>query len=726
MKSIFSFLLFFPLACSNSTPDPAISHYEEQAARVTIIRDQFGVPHIYGKTDADAVFGLMYAQCEESFERVERNYIEKMGRMAEIEGESHLYSDLVMRLLYDTNQVKQEYTESPPWLKKLLDAFADGINYYLYKHPDTKPLLIKKFEPWFPLLFTDGAFIPLQTGGLGVEDIRNLYALENAPTSFYVDPFMKKESLGSNGFAIAPSRSATGNALLYINPHVSFYFRTEAHMVSEEGLNAYGAVTWGQFFVFQGFNENCGWMHTSSQADATDLYEHTIVRRGDSISYIYEKGLKPVLQKQVLLAYNKNNSISTKKITQYYTTQGPFVGSRKGRWLKLKENSRSLNGLIQSWQRTKAKNIDEFKEFLALRANASTNTLYADGQGNIAYWHGNFIPKRSKGFDWSGPVDGSLASTEWQGAHALEEIVQVQNPAQGWIQNCNSSPFHVSGMHTIDAKKYPAYMAPEGENFRSQFAIRELAKEKSYTSDKLIGLGYNNYLSLFDTLLPPLLKAYDGLPMSSPYKDSLAAPVKMLRDWDRRSTATSVATTLAIEWAYFMMNAYRQEAKVDSDEDQLTYFTRMAREVPGSKQLSLLKEVINGLVRGYGNWKIGWGEINRYQRTSGDYYPGFDDNKPSLPVGMASALFGSLPAFEASWNKTRKGYGVAGNSFVAVVEFGKRVKAKSIVTGGQFFDPSSPHFVDQAAMFVEGKFKEVLFYKEDVQKQAERTYHPGE
>jgi acyl-homoserine lactone acylase PvdQ len=158
MKKLLLILFHFPIACSPSGNDPDVKKYEEQASHVTIIRDKWGVPHVYGKTDADAVFGLMYAQCEESFERVERNYIEKLGRQAEVDGEAYLYNDLLMRLLYDTSAAITDYKNSPAWLKKLLNAFADGINYYLYKHPEIKPALLKRFEPWFPLLFTDGGY----------------------------------------------------------------------------------------------------------------------------------------------------------------------------------------------------------------------------------------------------------------------------------------------------------------------------------------------------------------------------------------------------------------------------------------------------------------------------------------------------------------------------------------------------------------------------------------
>jgi acyl-homoserine-lactone acylase len=215
MKQFLFILFLFPAGCSVPPVDKQVKNYAEQASRVTIIRDKWGIPHVYGKTDADAVFGLMYAQCEESFERVERNYIQKFGRMSEIEGPARLYEDLNMRLIYDTAAAVADYKKSPAWLSKLLIAFADGINYYLYKHPETKPLLLKHFEPWFPLMLTDGAFINTLTGGLDTKDMQNLYGIKEADalSFFQRKKITDADLMGSNGFAIGPTKTASKNAM---------------------------------------------------------------------------------------------------------------------------------------------------------------------------------------------------------------------------------------------------------------------------------------------------------------------------------------------------------------------------------------------------------------------------------------------------------------------------------------------------------------------------------
>ncbi|HEV7621291.1 MAG TPA: penicillin acylase family protein, partial [Flavisolibacter sp.] len=321
---------FFVLAQKNDSD--LLKKYKEQAKRVTIIRDTWGIPHIYGKTDADAVFGLLYTECEENFPRVEKNYLEMMGRSAEIEGKKTIYDDLEMRLIYDSSAAKRDYKISPAWFKKLLQAFADGINYYLVTHPDVKPLVLKRFEPWFPLMYTDGSIAPTQDGGLTMKDLLSLYAKDSNALSYKKPvPFFDVDPSGSNGFAVAPVKTANKNSILYINPHVSFYFRTEVHMVSEEGLNVYGAVTWGQFFVYQGFNQHCGWMHTSSYADVADLYEEKIVKKTNGLFYQYDGKSYPVKTKRVTINYKGVPSSQKTFFTTYATLHGPVMGMRNSK-----------------------------------------------------------------------------------------------------------------------------------------------------------------------------------------------------------------------------------------------------------------------------------------------------------------------------------------------------------------------------------------------------------
>ncbi len=721
-KRLFIVLIFSPFfSLAQNYNNKEIEKFEQEAKEVTIIRDNWGVPHIYGKTDANAVFGLMYTECEDNFKGIEQNYLYQLGKQAEVDGDKSLYTDVTLQLIADTADAIKDYKASAPWFKKLMDAFADGINYYLYKHPEVKPAVFKHFEPWYALMFTDGSVSATVTGGINLSETRDFYGGVTERSGAVYKPGSEERETGSNGFAIAPSRSKSGHALLYINPHVPFYFRSEVQMVSDEGLNVYGAVTWGQFFVYQGFNRHCGWMHTSSYADVGDLYAEKVSKKDGQWYYEYNGLLKPVTSRKLILNVKKGDHTEQQIITGYYTHHGPILGSRDGKWLALKANNRSYKALLESWLITKANTFAEYKKAMNLLSNATNNTVYADDKGNIAFWYGNFMPKRDPKLDWTLPVDGTTPATEWRGLHSLDQLVHVYNPATGWIQNCNSTPFASSGKSSPDEGKYPAYMAPDGQNFRAVNAIKLLSNAKDVTLDQLIAKGYDHYLAAFDVLLPPLFKAYSEAPDST--KQLLAEPVKALQQWDRRTAANSVATTLAIAWGTIMMGAL-PPPKTEEESTYQTERTSAMLQTMGNKQLlDYLGNATSILEKRYGTWKVQWGDINRYQRPADGVT--FSDSAPSLPVGLASSAFGQLPSFQSRTMNTKKRYGYSGNSFIAAVEFGPRIKAKTIITGGQSFDPASKHFTDQAGMYIDGKFKDVLFYKKDVLKHAEKTYHPG-
>ncbi|MBD0331605.1 MAG: penicillin acylase family protein [Chitinophagaceae bacterium] len=584
---------------------------------------------------------------------------------------------------------------------------------------------MKRFEPWFALMRTNGSISSTQTGGLTTQDMMDLYKIDGTSTSFNKKLLAVHEldPTGSNGFALAPARTRSKNSILYINPHTTFYYRTEVQMVSEEGLNTYGAVTWGTFFVFQGFNEHCGWMHTSSAADVADLFKEKVEKKGDILYYIYDGKSYPLKTKEVMINYKQGDHLGKETFTTYATIHGPVMGMRNGEWLSLRENNRSLNALMQSWLRTKAKGFEDFKKVMELRSNSSDNTVFADDKGNIAYWHGNFIPKRNVKFNYTMPVDGSTSATDWKDLHSVDEMVHVYNPKTEWIQNCNSTPFTVSGASSPKKENYPIYMAPDGQNGRALNAIRLLSAATDVTLEKMIAIGYNTYLSAFDFLFPSLFKAYDALSATDLLKRTLEEPIHLLRSWDKHSSTSSVATTLAIEWATKLIAKIPPPQTDEEASNMVGRFEAMAENISAPDKLNLLLDVLNDLKKNFKTWKVAWGDLNRYQRIAEGQ---FDDNEQSWPVGLGPGTWGSIPSYASSRLDTKKRYGTSGNSFVAAVEFGKKLKAKTILVSGESFDPNSKHFTDQATGYIEGKFKDIYFYKEDLLKHTERKYHPGE
>jgi acyl-homoserine lactone acylase PvdQ len=568
------------------------------------------------------------------------------------------------------------------------------------------------------LLWTDGSIGAISTGDVTEEEVGSFYGLDT-PLAYHAKESVPDEALtGSNGFAVGKALSKSGNAMLYINPHVTFYFRSEIHVNSQAGLHVYGAVTWGQFFVYQGFNEYGGWMHTSNQVDVSDMYQEKVEMRGAIPYYLLDGQWLPMRIKKILLKVK--GELAPRTFTTYFTHRGAVMAKRDGKWISVQSYNRSLKSLEQSWLRTKTTGLASYQKVMDLRANTSNNTVFADNQGNIAYWHGNFVPKRDPQKDWSLVQDGTTTLNDWQGLHPVKDLVYVINPASAWIQNCNSTPFTVSGSSSPLRANYPVYMAPEGENFRDRNAQRLFSTVAKMDLNELIQLGYDRKLTAFEVLIPSLAKAYAAQPRAD-----LKEIVDSLSAWNYEANINSVGQHLAIRWAHALMPSISKVKQFGGETDPVKDFTHFASTASPELLVNTLDQVKSNVEKQYGTWKITWGEGNRFQRIANTQPAVFDDSKPSIAVPFTSSAWGQLPSYTSrSVQGSKKWYGINGNSFVAAVEFGKKVKAFSLLAGGQSGRVNSPHFFDQAAMYTQGKFKPIHFYMADVQKAAILKYNP--
>jgi acyl-homoserine-lactone acylase len=714
-----------PAASQKAAPETAknaeAARWEREAASVTITRDDWGIAHVYGKTDADAVFGMIYAQAEDDFHRVETNYISGLGRLAEAEGQGKIYQDLRMKLFIAPQALREEYAASPDWLKKLMNAFADGLNYYLSKHPEVKPRVIKKFEPWMALSFTEGSI-----GGdlerVSLAQLEAFYGKVPVSAAPSADDEEIEEPGGSNGMAIAPSNTANHHALLLINPHTSFFFRSELHMVSGEGLDVYGAVTWGQFFVYQGFNEHAGWMHTSSGVNALSEYLETVEKKGDRFVYKYGKEERPVEAKEITVPYKTAEGMAEKKFTVYRTNHGPIVRETDGKWVSIRLMQEPVKALTQSYTRTKAKDYKSFRQTMELHTNSSNNTIFADADGDIAYFHGNFIPRRDPSFDWTKPVDGSNPATDWKGLLSVDETPRLLNPKSGWLYNSNNWPWSAAGLSSPKKEDFPVYVETGGETARGLHAIRVLKDKKDFTISSLLAAAYDSYLTWFEKPIPCLAKAWDDAAGDHPLKARLAEQVGALRGWDLRWGEGSVPTSLAVFWG----EDIQKRVGADAKKAGVYMSDYICTKAPAQLLLQSLSDASDRLAADFGSWKTPWGDINRFQRLTGDIVQPFSDTGPSLPVGFTSSVWGSLASFGARpYPGTKKWYGTSGNSFVAVVEFGEKVRARAVTAGGESGNPGSPHFNDEAGRYSTGDLREVYFYRAQLKGHTEREYHPG-
>ena len=717
----FSTATLVPFLLLLTAASPAeVQQWKKQADRVTITRDDWGIAHVRGKSDADAGFGMIYAQAEDDFPRIEANYLTALGRTAEADGEKAIWQDLRARLYVSEGELKTNYAASPDWLKKLMNGWAAGLNYYLATHPNVRPRVLTRFEPWMALSFTEGSI-----GGdierIDLGELQKFYAGKQTMAFAPRDP----EVNGSNGIAIAPSITARGTGpLLLINPHTSFFFRSELQVTSDEGLNAYGASTWGQFFIYQGFNERVGWMHTSSGVDNVDEFAEKIERKGKSLCYRYGKECRPVAERGVIVRYKADGGkLATRTFKTWRTHHGPIVREANGRWIAFAMMDKPVAALQQSFLRTKTRDLKDFLKVADLKANSSNDTVFASSKGEIAMLMPQFMPRRDDRFDYTKPVDGSDPATDWGPPHTIAELPNSITPRIGWVQNTNTWPYRAAGPDSPDPRRFPKYLDMDGENYRGLHALQLLTGSKDWTLEKLQAAAYDNYQPGFAALIPQLIKAYDDLPRRDPRRERLSGPIGILRIWDYRWSNGSVAQSLAMVWG----QALRKSLNTIPGEPTNKLMMRLGRDSSADQKLKLLEQAAASLRRDFGWSQVPWGEINRFQRITPAIKATYSDAAPSIPVPFADGNWGSLASIRSlPRDGTKKWYGDYGNSFVAVVEFGRRVRARAITAGGESGNPASPHFNDEAERYASGNLREVYFYPDQLQGHTERRYKPGE
>ena len=728
-KCIFLILLLPP--CVFAQPSKNDLQYSKQAAgRITIVRDNWGVPHIYGNTDADCAFGLMYAECEDNYWQIEETFIRTLGRSSEVYGEKSLEGDASIALFECVKKGKQLYANAGPLLRSLCDAGAAAINYYLYKHPAEEQRLLHHYQPWFFLVSSPASPV---SHGINRNELKNNFATADNGPGQGRDEWLQQKESGSNTMALAPSKTRTGNSMLLINPHVSFFGdgqRYEAHLISRQGLNVSGFAMLGNFYIWSGFNSNAGWSHTNTASDYEDVYLEHFNHASDPTLYQYGNGYKKEIRWQDTLLYKDGDELKKKIFVFRKTHHGPIVAKQDSLWVTVKNASDNAGTyILQSWLMCKARNSKEFTAAMN-RVQLTTNTSYADRFGNIAYWHGNAIPRRNAGYNWRLPVDGSDTGTDWHGMHTASEIIHILNPSSGWIENCNTSPYEAAGASSPKKENYPAYMSYEEENFRSEEAKQLLSSVKKISYLDFQKLVVSNHLPMMADWLPQIMKAYIKEVSKNPtLKTQLAEVMDTLGNWDCRYSVNSCATTIAVAFYY----AYADWARLQDRETARLQAGRVNRfsplfTVPDSIAVQLLQKAKEDLVATYGRTFIPWGEVNRLQRIqSGGTLEKFDDNKPSLPVAAVPGMMGSLFAFNTRTDPGQKKlYGISGSSYVAVVEFGKKIKAMSVHYFGQSAHPGSAHYFDQAPLYAQAQFKDAFFYRKDVLAHMQRRYHPGE
>jgi acyl-homoserine-lactone acylase len=700
------------LPCCFAVPRGSSLEVERVARSVTIYRDTYGVPHVYGPTDASVVFGFVYAQAEDNFAQIEDNYIRALGRASELYGENTLLDDLLTRTLEIPKLSISEYEQASLRTREICEAVAAALNYFLAKNLQVKPKLIKHFEPWNVLAlmrfkrYVDYAF---DLAGVDRKELLTM-SPHNA---------IGKES---NVWAIGPRKSATGHAMLFINPHDPFLGLSlfyEGHLHSEEGWDIAGTTFFGWPFPHLGYNQYLGWSHSNNSPDIADVYAEVFDDPVKPLAYRYGDGYRTATEWTEEIKVKTASGLASRKFILRKTHHGPIVAIRDGRPLAVRLAKLEEGGILdQLYGMGKARSFAEFKKALSRLALPFMNMIYADREGNIFYLYGGAIPRRSTKFDWTKPVDGSNPETEWHGYHSLDELPQLANPPAGFLQSCNSSPFQVTTADNPAQPNYPVYMVglEDTDNFRSQRSRELLASKGKFSFDDWSQAAFDTKVYVADLEIPLLVSDWQDLGRTDPPQAAaLAAPVNELKAWDRVSKVSSVGMTLFTLW-------HREVHKQAYAPTFPTEDVAPQDLAEGMTRTAALEKVVADLERDFGMWHMPWGEINRLQRTNNEET--FSDTKPSLPTAGGPPRFGLVFAFAVDLANKRR-YGVSGDSYVGVVEFSPEIKARSILVFGESGDPKSPHYFDQAPLYAQGRFKPAWFTLADIKAHLERAYHPG-
>jgi penicillin amidase len=707
----------------------SVTKAEMLARSVTIYRDTYGVPHVYGPTDASCVFGYLYAQAEDNFWQIEDNYICSLGRAAEVYGESKLAQDMVNHALEIPRLAKAEYERSSPKIKEICNAAADGLNYFLAKNPQVKPRLITQFEPWMMFAFNRYALYQnfiFGKSGLKVDEIKTAVrdAESNAPAAAstgtiselreksLTDETNPENIIGSNMWAVTPAKSASGHALLFINPHQPFFGVGqwyEGHVNSAEGWNMSGASFYGSGFPTIGHNATLGWSHTVNDPDITDLWAEKFDDAKNPLAYHYGDGYKTATEWTDAIKVKTASGVDTKNYKFRKTHHGPIMSIRKGVPVALKMSRLEEGGMVEEWYAmSKSRDIPEFKKAMSRTAIPMFNAAAADSKGNIFYVYNGAVPRRSTKFDWTKPVDGNNPETEWNGFHAFDELPQLMNPQTHYVQNCNQTPFTTTTTGNPEVVKFPEYMTREQDNARAKMSRRILSNTVKFSFDDWAKAGWDTHILESETAIPELVAEWEKLKaVDAGRADKLSAVMAELKSFNHHSTYDSKAMTVFALWFYNMMQ--------NRSKDEWL-------------KIKILENTIKELERDWGTWQVAWGDINRLQKIqSGGELEPFSDARNSLPVAGAPGWLGIVNNFYARAEKGQKRrYGVAGTSFVSVVEFGPKVQARSTLVMSQNSDPNSPNYFDQSELYAKREFKPAWFTLADVKANSKRVYHPGE
>ncbi|MBD2458882.1 acylase [Nostoc sp. FACHB-87] len=649
-----------------------------------ILWDTYGIPHIYGNNPQNAFQAFGWAQMQSHGNLLLRLYGQARGKAAEYWGEDYLESDKWVLTMGVPKRADAWYTAQNPAFRNYIQAFANGINNYAKKYPDLIDNEVKVVLPVTPQdVLAHLQRVMLFTFVVDQGQVGNIHHTKSAP--------------GSNGWAIAPKRSASGKAMLLANPHLPWadLFLWYEAQITAPGIDAYGATLVGVPVLAIAFNDNLGWTHTVNTHDGWDVYELKLQQDG----YLFDNKVRPFETTNFPLKIKqKDGSFQKQTFTVKSSVHGPVVSAKEGKTLALRVVGQNSPGILEQWwDMASAKNFTQFQKALQRLQIPMFTVLYADREGHIMHLFNGLVPVRQQGdfAYWQNIIPGDTSKTLWTKMHPYRDLPRVIDPPSGWLQNANDPPWTTTFPVAIKAENYPPYMAPQWPmDFRAQRSAKMLAEDESISFEEMITYKHSTRMELAERILDDLIPAAQK-------QDNQTArrAAEVLTKWDRQANANSRGAVLFNAW-------------VDNLDLNTVFSTHWSEKSPLStpdgladsqSAVKALVDAATKIEQNYGTLDVPWGEVFRLRYGNLDLPANGGDGTKGIfrTVYFAPADNGRFQAFN-------------GDSFVAAVEFSQPVKAKALTSYGNATQPNSPHIDDQLPLFARQELRPVWRTRQEI------------
>ncbi len=673
------------------------------APRTEILWDTFGIPHVYSKDAAGAFRAFGWAQASSHGDLLLRLYGRARGRAAEYWGESELESDRWVHTVGIPRRAREWYEAQTPEFRRLLDAFAEGVNAYVKAHPDQIADEVEVVSP------VDGVDVLAHVQRV----IHFTFVVSRYQVAEIAESWKKRApaatppspSAGSNAWAIAPSRSASRRAMLLANPHLPWndlFLFYEAHLVGP-AFDISGATLVGFPMLAIAFNDAVGWTHTVNFFDGADLYELTVTGDG----YQWDGTVKPfAVEEQSLAVRQPDGSKRTEVIRVRRSVHGPVVAEKEGRALALRSVGLDQPGICEQWwDMGRARDLGTFEAALRRLQIPLFTVMYADRDGHILHLFGGRTPVRPAGdWDWRAVVPGDTSRTLWTSTHAYDELPKVVDPPSGWLQNANDPPWLTTLPAPLDPQRYPAYMSGRGMDFRAQRSARMLHEDDRITFDELVEYKHSTVLELANRVLDDLAAAV------SVHGDERARrAITVLDSWDRAADAGSRGAVLFQAWARELEQRTEDRAAFAVSWDPKAPLQTPDGLADPGLAAAALSSAAERVEKTFGSLDVPWGDVNRLRRAGLD-----------LPANGGLGPLGAFRVVGLASGKDGKNTVSSGDSYVAAVEFSSPLRAQALLAYGNASQPGSKHAVDQLPLFARKQLRAVWRTRADVEAHLEK------